>query len=105
MSSSADAVRLVATSDGVEMAIKVVPGASRNAIVGVLGDTLKVAVAAPAEGGKANAAVEQTLADALGIKPSAVSITQGTSQPRKRVRLAGVTPDEVRRRFRALLTK
>jgi hypothetical protein len=105
MSYGADAIRLVATQDGVEVSIKVVPGASRNAIVGVLGNELKIAVCAPPEGGKANAAVQQTLADAMGIKSSAVSITHGASQPRKRAQLAGVTPEEARKRLWMLLAK
>ena len=44
---------LSASGDGTRVRVKVVPGASRTKVVGVLGDRLKVAVAAPPEGGKA----------------------------------------------------
>lgn len=39
------------------LAVKVVPGSSRDQIVGRLGDALKIKVTAPAEKGKANTAV------------------------------------------------
>ena len=44
--------------------VKVVPGASRAGIAGVLGDRLKVRVSAPAEGGRANKAVCAVIAAA-----------------------------------------
>jgi uncharacterized protein len=40
-----------------ELRLKVVPGASRSALAGELGDRLKVRVAEPPEGGRANQAV------------------------------------------------
>lgn len=51
---------------GLELRLKVVPGGSRDALAGILGDRLKIKVAAPPEGGKANAAVERLLSDLLG---------------------------------------
>ncbi|MGH2901193.1 MAG: DUF167 domain-containing protein, partial [Solirubrobacteraceae bacterium] len=49
------------------LSIKVVPGSSRDDVAGWLGETLKVRVSAPAERGRANAAAETLLADALGV--------------------------------------
>ena len=46
---------------------KVVPGSSRNRIVGWLGDALKINVTAPPEKGKANEAVVELLSMKLGI--------------------------------------
>jgi uncharacterized protein (TIGR00251 family) len=79
-----------AIADGVVLRIKVVPGASRSKIAGVLGDRLKVAVAAPPEGGKANRAACELLAEALGVPARDVSITEGHTQPRKTVQVVGI---------------
>ncbi|MBL8879169.1 MAG: DUF167 domain-containing protein [Phycisphaerales bacterium] len=94
----ANAIQLISRSGGVEFGVKVVPGASRDAIVGVLGDALKIAVSAPPEGGKANAAVTRALARALGVKDACVTIVAGTTQARKRVQVVGLTEAEFRQR-------
>jgi hypothetical protein len=87
---------------GAILAVKVVPGASRDKVIGVLGDCLKVATSAPAEKGKANAAVARILAEALGLDRRAVSLHAGPASPRKAFLLAGVTPEEVRQRLAGL---
>jgi len=70
---------------GIELRIKVVPGASRSEIAGVLGDRLKVRVAAPAESGKANRAAIELLQEWLGVRK--VEIVGGLSSPEKTVRV------------------
>ena len=62
--------------------LKVVPKASRDRVVGWLGDRLKVQVRAAPERGKANAAVEALLAEILG---AAVRIVAGEASPLKTV--------------------
>ena len=49
------------------LSLKVVPGSSRDEIVGWLGDSLKVKVKALPEKGRANEAVVALLAERLGI--------------------------------------
>lgn len=71
--------------------VLVQPRASRPGLGPVVGDRLKVAVAAPPVDGAANAAVIETFATALRIPKSAVSIVRGESGRRKTVRLDGVT--------------
>lgn len=74
----------------VTLLVKVVPGAKREAIVGPLGDRLKVRVSAPPEGGKANAAVCALVAGALDVKPGAVRVVQGHANPEKTLEIDGV---------------
>lgn len=81
------------------LSVKVVPGASRDRIAGWLGETLKVTVTAPPEGGKANAAVAAAIAQALGVPASAVRIVRGATSPRKVVEVEGLSETELRARF------
>ena len=72
---------------GFEIALKVVPGASRSEVVGPLGNRLKVRVAAPAEGGQANRAVVRLLKEWLGV--AGVEIVAGHGRPEKTAKVAG----------------
>jgi len=83
----------------VKLPIKVVAGSSRSVIVGWLGDTLRVRVTAPAERGKANAAVEDLLREALGLPGGGAKIVSGGSSPRKVVEITGLSESEIRRRL------
>jgi len=76
--------------------IWVQPGASRQRIVGLHGDAVKVAVAAPPEKGAANRALEKLLAEEFGLAAGAVKVVAGGVSRRKRVSLQGVSPDRVR---------
>jgi hypothetical protein len=57
---------LTAIDDGVAIAVWVVPGSSRSVIDGRHGDSLKIRVTSPPEGGKANVEVARLLSDVLG---------------------------------------
>jgi uncharacterized protein (TIGR00251 family) len=83
------------------IAVKVVPRAATDEIVGWLDDALKVRIQAPPEDGRANRALEALLANALGLKKTAVSVTAGFGSARKRVSIAGLTRDEIVRRLSA----
>ena len=84
-----DGTPIWAASDGdtTLLRVKAVPGASRNAIVGTLGDRLKVRVAAPPEDGKANQAILSLLATALDVDEARLAITQGHGTPLKTIRV------------------
>lgn len=90
---------VTATAAGVRFAVKVVPGAARDRVAGVLGDMLKVQVATPPEKGKANERLCAILAAALGVAPRDVAVTAGHGNPRKVVAVSGVTATEVRARL------
>lgn len=84
------------------LSLKVVPGSSRNAIVGWMGDTLRVCVTAVPENGRANVAVESLLADALGLPRSGVRVVAGFTAPRKQVEIVGLDAANLRNRLRPL---
>lgn len=72
------------------------PGAGRSAVVGRYGDAVTVKVAAPPEGGRANEAVAELLAGALGIPRSSVTLVSGATSRSKRYRVGPVPLDVVR---------
>jgi hypothetical protein len=82
-----------------KLTVKVVPGSSRACIAGWLGDTLRIRVTAVAERGKANAAVEATLAEALGIPQASARVVRGMTSQRKVVEVVGLSESEVHRRL------
>ena len=96
-----------AVGDGLRLAVKLVPGASRQRIEGCVpapggGSALKVAVGAPAVDGKANAALVQLLAEALGVAKGTITVVAGATQRRKLLHIAG-DPGSLARRLAALL--
>jgi uncharacterized protein YggU (UPF0235/DUF167 family) len=90
------------TPAGAALAVKVVPGSSRDTVVGVLGSALKIATTAAAEKGKANRAVGQILARSLGVDPRAVHISAGPTSPRKEFTVAGLTAQALREKLSTL---
>ena len=77
--------------------VKVVPGSSRNQIVGWLGDALKIKVTAPPENGRANEAVVELLATTLGIGTADISIESGHSSPSKVLAITGIDDEGIER--------
>jgi hypothetical protein len=98
--SAIDGLRIREDSGGVTIAVKVVPGASRDRVAGVLGEALKVTTSAAAEKGKANAAVAETLAALFGVPKRQVRLLSGTARPTKDFLLEGLTADGVRAALR-----
>ncbi len=81
---------------GVVIAVKVVPGSSRDKVAGVLGECLKITTSAAPEKGRANAAVARTLAKALGVPPRDVTLHAGQTSPRKEFCVAGMSVEQAR---------
>ncbi|MFC5739391.1 DUF167 domain-containing protein [Sinirhodobacter huangdaonensis] len=71
---------------GTEIALRVTPKASRNAIV-VAEDGLRAYVTVVPEDGKANAAVAKLLAKALGVAKTRLTLVRGQTARDKVFRL------------------
>jgi uncharacterized protein (TIGR00251 family) len=95
-------MRLISKPDGIVLAIKVVPGSSRQRVVGEYADGLKITVTAAAERGAANEAVIAVLADSLQIAPTSVRILRGHHSPRKEVLVVGLSSEEIERRLSSI---
>jgi uncharacterized protein (TIGR00251 family) len=81
--------------------IKAVPGAKSDAIVGPLGDRLKVRVRQPPEGGRANAAIIALLAEALNIAESNIELVRGQTNAEKTLRITGIAAAALNARWPA----
>ncbi|HVZ88915.1 MAG TPA: DUF167 domain-containing protein [Polyangia bacterium] len=84
-------------SDALIVDVQVVPRASRTAVGPAVGERLRVAVTSPPVDGAANAAVIDALADAFGVRRSAVQIVRGERGRQKTVTIAGGTPAALER--------
>jgi len=83
--------------DGVIIDLHVQPRASKNEIVGVQGEELKVRLTSPPVEGEANRLCVEFFAKRLGIAKSAVELISGERSRHKRLLIRGVEAEEVRR--------
>ncbi len=83
------------------LAVRAQPGARRSGVLGLWNGRVKVAVGAPPERGRANAAVIDELARALGLSRSEFTLVSGDRARHKRVRIERPAA-EVERRLLAL---
>ena len=80
---------------GVYIAIKLQPRASRNAIQGLHGQELKIAVTAPPVDSAANVALVEFLAETLGIPRSRIQLVRGQTSRHKSIFIAGARAQDV----------
>ncbi len=86
---------------GCLLRLRVIPRAKATRIDGLQADALKVRVAAPPTGGKANAAVLDLIAGALGVRPRDLTLVSGARGRDKTLRIVGLGPAQVGRRLSA----
>ena len=91
------------TSAGATFSVKVQPRARKNAITGVVGEALKVALTAPPVEGKANEACIEFFAELLNVPRASVTIVAGHTSRNKVIRVLGRTSAEVEQFLRAAL--
>jgi uncharacterized protein (TIGR00251 family) len=87
------------TPDGATFQVKVQPRARKSAIVGEVGEALKLALTAPPIEGRANQACIEFLAELLNVPRSSVTIAAGQSSRNKVIRVAGLSAEQVRERL------
>ena len=78
------------------LTLRVTPRADRTEVVGRRADgVIAVRVTAAPADGKANAAVIKAVADAIGTRPSGLTLVSGHTGRDKRVQVDSLTPDEL----------
>ena len=90
---------------GVILPVRAQPGARKAGIVGEHAGSLKVAVTAPPEDGRANKALVEVLSEALGLKRSQLELLSGQTSREKRFLVRGVEKAQLAGRIDALLTR
>ena len=83
------------TENAVVVEVHAQPGAKRATVTLDAVGALRVAVTAPADTGRANAAVIEALAGALGVRRTSIVIVSGHTSRRKRIRVEGVSPERL----------
>ena len=84
------------------ISVKVIPGASRDRVVGRYGDAIKVQVSAAPKKGKANIAVAKVLAKFFSIKPQQIELTSGPTNPHKQFQISGLDEATINTRLATL---
>lgn len=88
--------------DGVVVTVKAVPRSRATRAVGIQDGALRVQIAAAPHRGQSNAALCAYLADAAGVRPTAVRVRRGAGAARKLIEVDG-DPQAVAGRLAAAL--
>ena len=86
-------------SEGSALRIRVSPGAKRNSVDGVHGESLRIRIAAPPVDGKANKALISFLSDLLSTPKRNLAIKSGEKGREKVVTIASLNTEEVAERL------
>jgi uncharacterized protein (TIGR00251 family) len=89
--------------DGCILPVRAQPGARRAGVQGEQAGSLKVAVTAPPEDGRANKALIEVLRAALGVKRSQITLLSGQSSREKKLLISGLTVEDLTTRLAKLL--
>jgi hypothetical protein len=95
-------IAIAERSGGVVISIRAQPNARKTAVLGEHGGALKVAVAAPPEDGRANAAIVELLRDYFGLKRSQIELIGGLTNRNKTVLIRGLSANDVAQKLATL---
>jgi len=79
----------------IQLSLKVIPNASKDEVVGFIGESLKVKVRAHREKGKANKAVIQLLCKVLNIPKNSIVIVSGATSSIKIIEIENVDQESI----------
>jgi uncharacterized protein (TIGR00251 family) len=79
---------IISHPTGLSFKVHVQPGSSRNQVLGLHGDALKLKLTAPPVEGKANIACVEFLSEVLGMPKTSLEIVSGHSSRRKQIRIS-----------------
>ncbi len=88
-------IEIVDRNGAITIMVRVIPRASRDAIEGAYGESLKVRLMAPALENRANEALRRLLAERLNVQVAAVRIVAGEKSRTKRISIAGITREQI----------
>lgn len=93
MSSSIDDCFKIRDND-IIIKVKIVPGSSKNKIIGAYNDALKISIAAPPVEGKANKKCIAYLAKYFDVAKSKIEIISGQTSKNKLIKIYDISPKE-----------
>lgn len=96
-------IALTSHASGTILAVHAQPSAKRDAVLGERAGALRLAVSAAPEKGKANAAIQKLLAEALGCKASMIELIAGETSRDKKFLILEKIPEEIRPRLESLI--
>jgi uncharacterized protein (TIGR00251 family) len=98
-------IPLVEDNDGLLLAVVAQPGAKHDEVRGEHSGALKVAVRAPPQDGRANAALLELLREALGLKRSQIELAAGATGKHKRFLVRGLSREKLASRLESILKR
>lgn len=98
-------VRISEQEGGLVLPVRAQPHARKSGVQGETGGALKVAVTAPAEDGRANAALLEVLAEALKIRRSQLELIAGQTSRDKRFLIRGLSRADLEQTLAGLLRR
>jgi uncharacterized protein (TIGR00251 family) len=90
---------IVPTADGIVIAVRVIPRASRSGVAGTRDGALLVRLHAPPVEGAANAELIELLARLFEVPRRNVSILSGATSKHKRVKVVGIKAERAASRL------
>jgi len=90
-------------TDGVVVPIRLQPGARKTGVIGEHAGALKVAVIAPPENGRANAALVELLRDLFQVQRSQIELISGGASRNKSVLLREAHAERIAQRLAEII--